>query len=187
MDGAEPGSDSDLVLVVVIVMSFREASRTYVVVDSARAIGCFAFAAGGINITTAPGLFAETCRTRSQSPSFWLLAVDRSYQGKGLGRALFRDGAKQFVNADAALGIRGLIVHAISDDARAFYLALGFVPSPPEPMTLMVTLAELRASLNLLHAMIPGLLAILLRAAISAPEPRYQELVVPMDLAAGLP
>jgi len=38
------------------------------------------------------------------------------------------------------------MVHAISDDAKAFYLALGFEPSPIEPMTLMVTLADIRKS-----------------------------------------
>jgi hypothetical protein len=40
-----------------------------------------------------------------------------------------------------------LFVHAISEQARAFYLALGFDPSPLEPMTLMVTLADVRSSL----------------------------------------
>jgi hypothetical protein len=40
---------------------------------------------------------------------------------------------------------RGLIVvHAISDQAKAFYQALGFDPSPAEPMTLMVTLTDIR-------------------------------------------
>ena len=46
------------------------------------------------------------------------------------------------------LGIRGIVVHAISDDAKAFYLTLGFEPSPIEPMTLMVTLNDIRASLD---------------------------------------
>ncbi|MGD0636329.1 MAG: acetyltransferase [Beijerinckiaceae bacterium] len=41
----------------------------------------------------------------------------------------------------------GIVVHAISEDAKAFYLALGFDPSPLEPITLMVTLADLREAL----------------------------------------
>ena len=64
-----------------------------------------------------------------------------------LGRALVRDAARRVVHAADAIGIRGIIVHAISDDAKAFYLALGFDSSPIEPMTLMVTLADLRKSL----------------------------------------
>jgi hypothetical protein len=31
------------------------------------------------------------------------------------------------------IGIRGIVVHAISDQARAFYQALGFDPSPADP------------------------------------------------------
>lgn len=42
----------------------------------------------------------------------------------------------------------GIVVHAISDQARAFYLALGFDPSPGDPMTLMVTLADIRKLLE---------------------------------------
>ena len=35
---------------------------------------------------------------------------------------------------------------AISEQAKAFYLALGFEPSPLDPMTLMVTLGDVRAN-----------------------------------------
>ena len=76
------------------------------------------------------------------------LAVDRAYQGHGLGRGMFRDGAMRVLNAAEAIGIRGILVHAISDEAKTFYLALGFEPSPLEPMTLMVTLADVRRSLE---------------------------------------
>ena len=63
----------------------------------------------------------------------------------GLG-ALFRDGAKRVLHAADSIGIRGILVHAISEDAKAFYLALGFQSSPLEPMTLMVALADLRGT-----------------------------------------
>jgi predicted N-acetyltransferase YhbS len=75
------------------------------------------------------------------------LAVHNAYQGKGLGRALFRDASQRVLNAADAIGIRGILVHAISEEARSFYVALGFEPSSPEPMTLMVTLADLRGAL----------------------------------------
>ena len=42
--------------------------------------------------------------------------------------------------------MRGLLVDAILEDAKAFYLALGMTQSPLNPMTLMVTLADLEAS-----------------------------------------
>ena len=76
------------------------------------------------------------------------LAINRSQQGRGLGRALFRDCAMRVAHAAEAIGIRGIVVHAISEQAKAFYLALGFDPSPGEPMTLMVTLADIRELLG---------------------------------------
>ena len=76
------------------------------------------------------------------------LAVDQAYQGRGLGRALFRDGARRVAQAADAIGIRGIMVHAISEEARKFYIALGFDPCPREPMTLAITLADIRAALQ---------------------------------------
>ncbi len=50
-------------------------------------------------------------------------------------------------NAADVIGIRDGIVHAVSEQAKAFYLALGFDPSLSDPMALMVTLADLLAAL----------------------------------------
>lgn len=50
------------------------------------------------------------------------------------------------LQAADAIGIRGMLVHAISEEARAFYVRLGLVPSPLDPMTLMTTLDDLRAA-----------------------------------------
>lgn len=75
------------------------------------------------------------------------LAIDRSHQGKAIGRALFRDSGLWVLQA--ADIISGLLVDAISEEAKAFYLALGMTPSPLDLMTLMVTLPNWRQLLNL--------------------------------------
>ena len=59
---------------------------------------------------------------------------------------MFRDGARRVAHAADAIGIRGIVVHVISEEAKKFYLALGFDPCPHEPMVLVVTLADIRAS-----------------------------------------
>jgi len=51
-------------------------------------------------------------------------------------------------HAADAIGIRGILVHAISEEAKKFYVALGFDASPMEPMTLMVTLSDIRAAFS---------------------------------------
>jgi hypothetical protein len=56
------------------------------------------------------------------------------------------------VGAAETIGVRGMLVHAISDDARAFYEHCGFKPSPVDPMTLMITIEEARRMLAGSHA-----------------------------------
>lgn len=124
-----------------------DASRTYVVTDGQMVVGYYALSATSINPVGVPGQFRRNMPNPIPVLLLGRLAVDLSCKKMGLGRALFQDGAKRAMSAADIVGIRGLIVHAISDEAKAFYLALGFYQSPLEPMTLMVTMADLRATL----------------------------------------
>ena len=72
------------------------------------------------------------------------LAVDGGMQGRGFGRALIRDAALRVMQAADAIGIRGLVVQALSDDARVFYEKVGFEPSPLDSNLLMIALADLK-------------------------------------------
>jgi GNAT superfamily N-acetyltransferase len=124
------------------------ASRTYVVSDDNRVIAYYALASGAVTVDTATGRFRRNMPDPIPVAVLARLAVDRAWRGQGIGRALFRDAALRVTNAADAIGIRGIVVHAISDEAKSFYLALGFDPSPREPMTLMVTLRDIRAVLD---------------------------------------
>lgn len=122
--------------------------RTYVVCDGARVVAYYALATGVIAVENAPGRFRRNMPNPIPVAVLARLAVDRSRQGQGIGRALFRDAASRVGQAADIIGIRGILVHAISEEARNFYQALGFDPSPSEPMTLMVALADVRAALQ---------------------------------------
>ena len=76
------------------------------------------------------------------------LAVEHQRQGKGLGLALLRDAILRVVGAAETIGVRAILMHAISDEVRAFYEHWGFRPSPVEPMTLMITIDEARRMLG---------------------------------------
>lgn len=123
------------------------ASRTYVVCEDLRVVGYHALASGAVATQEVPGRFRRNMPDPVPVVILGRLAVDRAWQGKGLGRALFRDAAQRVVQAADTIGIRGILVHAISEQDRNFYLALGFEECPGQPMMLVVTLADLRAAL----------------------------------------
>ena len=120
------------------------ASRTFVACDDDRIAGYYALAAGAIAPDAATGRFRRNMPDPVPVAVLGRLAIDKAYQGRGLGRALFRDAALRVQVAAESIGIRGMLVHAISEEARAFYLTLGLIESPLEPMTLMTTVADLK-------------------------------------------
>ncbi|HJT86615.1 MAG TPA: GNAT family N-acetyltransferase [Bryobacteraceae bacterium] len=122
------------------------ASRTYVVSEGMRVVAYYALASGAITHSGVSGKFRRNMPDPIPVVVLARLAVDRDHQGHGLGRALFRDAAARVAHAADTIGIRGIIVHAISEEARKFYLAVGLEPSPAEPMILMVSLRDLRAA-----------------------------------------
>ena len=124
------------------------ATRTFVVAEGRRVIAYYAVASGAISVGGSLGRFRRNMPDPIPVAVLARLAIDQAWHGKGLGRALFRDCAGRVLNAAGSIGIRGIVVHAISEQAKAFYLALGFEPSPLDPMTLMVTLADVRAVLG---------------------------------------
>jgi predicted N-acetyltransferase YhbS len=91
---------------------------------------------------------AATGRARRNMPNpvpmvlLGRLAVDAAWQGKGLGADLLRDAVLRVMAAGSVIGVRAMLVRAISDAAKAFYEKHGFRPSPIDPMTLMITMAD---------------------------------------------
>ena len=122
------------------------ASRTYVVCKEQRVVGYYALASGAVAIEEASSRLRRNMPDPVPVAVLGRLAVDRSFQNRGLGRAMIRDAAMRVVQAAGLIGIRGILVHAISPEARAFYLAVGFEASPLEPMTCMATLADIQAT-----------------------------------------
>lgn len=124
------------------------ASRTYVVCDGQRVVAYYALASSAVAVSETPGRFRRNMPDPIPVVVLGRLAVDQSFQGKGIGRALVRDAGCRVIQAADAIGIRGLIVHAMSPEAKAFYEAVGLDTSPLDPMTMMITLADLKANVG---------------------------------------
>ena len=72
------------------------------------------------------------------------LAVDRKEQGRSLGSNLLRDAITRTAEAAEIFGVWALLVHALHERARDFYLHHNFEPSPTEPLHLMLLTRDAR-------------------------------------------
>jgi GNAT superfamily N-acetyltransferase len=123
------------------------ASRTFVACEAGAGVAYYALASSAVTVATTSGRFRRNMPDPIPVVVLARLAVAKSHHGKGIGRAMFQDAARRVIHAADAIGIRGLLVRALSEEAAAFYRRLGFDSSPLDPMILMVTLADLCASL----------------------------------------
>lgn len=124
------------------------ASRTYVVSAGGRVVGYYALANGAVAAERTTGRIRRNMPDPIPVMVLGRLAVDKAYQSKGLGAALLGDAVLRTVQAAEIGGIRAILLHAISDDAKRFYERYGFTPSPVDPMTLMIGIADVVKTLG---------------------------------------
>lgn len=121
------------------------ASRTFVVCESRRVLAYYALALSAITTDEATGRFRRNMPDPIPVVVLGRLAVDLTLHGQGVGRALVRDACMRVVQAADTIGIRGVLVHALTESAKVFYEKLGFKPSGLDPLILTITLADIKA------------------------------------------
>lgn len=115
------------------------ASRTYVVADATGCVfGYYALAAGAVSHQDAIGAVRRNMPDPIPVLVLGRLAVDVSCQGRQLGAALLKNAVQRTYAIAQQAGIRALLVHAMSERAKAFYENYGFQISPSNAMTLML-------------------------------------------------
>jgi GNAT superfamily N-acetyltransferase len=126
-------------------------SRTYVATDEEqnRVVGYYALTVASLEREEATGR-ASKGMPRHPIPAMLLarLAVDESAQGKGIGATLLADSMQRTLLVAEETGIRLLLVHAVDDSARSFYLHYGFEASPSDPMNLQLLIKDIRATID---------------------------------------
>ena len=120
------------------------ASRTYVVCQagSQKVIGYFALSMGQILAHEVIGSMRRNMPNAIPAVVLGRLAVDREWQGGGLGRAMLADIIGRALRASAEVSARLVIVHAISPAAETFYLHHGFIRLPVETPTFALDLVK---------------------------------------------
>ncbi|HEY0279994.1 MAG TPA: GNAT family N-acetyltransferase [Solirubrobacterales bacterium] len=126
-------------------------ARSYVVVDEERdrVVGYYALTVASLERDEATGRVSRGMPPHP-IPAMLLarLAVDESAQGVGVGAMLLADAMQRTLLVAEETGIRLLLVHAVNDEARSFYLHFGFEPSPSDPMNLQLLIKDVRATIK---------------------------------------
>jgi GNAT superfamily N-acetyltransferase len=121
------------------------AAQTYVGLVGDTLVGFHTLAVGHVTQEEAPGRLTKGL-ARHPVPIMLLarLAVDRRWQGQGVGKALLKDAMQRTLQAADIAGIRAFAAHARDEQARSFYQKFDFIPSPTDPMHLFVLLKDVR-------------------------------------------
>ena len=77
------------------------------------------------------------------------LAVDKNYQGKGIGKILLIDGLRRSFETKSEMASMAVIVDAKDDSARKFYEQYGFMSFPKQPYKLLLLMSSISVLFNL--------------------------------------
>lgn len=123
----------------------NDSARTYVVHRAGRVLGYYTISAGSVRREQATARAAQGLASHPVPISLLArLAVDKGEQGRGLGSGLLKDALLRIERAAEVLDIRAVLVHAIAEEARAFYERFNFEPCPGDPLHLMLLMKDLR-------------------------------------------
>ena len=126
-----------------------DASRTFVIAQGAAVIGYYCLAAGAIGRADAPKNLQRNRPDPLPVMVLGRLAIHQDHQQRGIGTALLQDAMLRTLHAAEQVGMTALMVHALSEEARRFYLSRGFLASPVQAMTLFLPMATLRRGLGM--------------------------------------
>jgi GNAT superfamily N-acetyltransferase len=126
----------------------RGFSRTYVAVIDNVVAGYVSLATGDMDRDYVPLNIAKGAPRDVPVVVIGRLAVDQRAQGRGLGRNLLGFALQRALDVAQEVGVRAVVINAISERARDFYLSLAeFEWVAEQPLTLWVTIAEIKRSL----------------------------------------
>ena len=132
-------------------------TRVFVVteVDQPHVVAYYAWCMASVAIADLPERLRRGAgRTPQPIALLARLGVDQRHEGQGLGAALLLEVITRVASREAslseAIGWRGLLVHAESEQARSFYehLIPEFERSPTDPLHLLLLLKDIRRTLG---------------------------------------
>jgi GNAT superfamily N-acetyltransferase len=124
-------------------------ARTYVVCtadEPERVVGYFSISAAVEQRNALPS--AKLRRGMPEQVPLLLigrLAIDAAWRGRGVGSALLADALRRCLAASRIAGVRGVVAHAIDDEAVGFYERHGFMRCPLGERVMLMPIETVRS------------------------------------------
>ena len=130
------------------IRSEGKSARCFVVCSSNVVVGYHCISAGAVDRDKdAPEPLRKNMPAMLPIMLIGRLAVDNAFHGHGIGKGLLKDALRRILNASTEVGARAAIVHAIDDNAVAFYKQFGFKPFPGDERALYLATEEIAAAM----------------------------------------
>lgn len=133
-----------------IINNQNGSSRTYVTTKDKQVVGYYTLTPGSVSKENTPQRVGKGL-ANYPIPVIILarLAINKTEQGTGLGKALLRDALMRIVAAADSIGGRAILVHVKHERAKSFYEYFGFEPSPIDPLHLYLLIKDIKKTLGI--------------------------------------
>ena len=130
----------------------RGGAKTFLAIEDAAdkaILGFSSLSPASVEYTQTPEIVRRRL-ARHDVPGFRLarLAVDRRWQGQGIGGQLLLAAGRRCLLAAAEVGGVVLVIDAKNEKVAVWYASYGAVPLPDAPLTLLLPLATIEAALK---------------------------------------
>ena len=111
--------------------------------DGKAVVGYYAISAGNVSHKVAFKKLRRNVPDPIPVALLGRLAVHEDWESRGIGSGLLKDATLRCIRAaQEGPGTVAILCHAIDAKAKRFYVERGFVPSPVEELTVMLSLRE---------------------------------------------
>lgn len=122
-------------------------ARTYVVCVGEEVVGYYCIATGSVRIEEMPKKLAGDMPSSVPIITLGRLAVHTGYHGLKVGKGLLKDALLRSLQISQQIGCRAVLVHAIDEEAAAFYAGFGFIPYPNGGRTFFMPIKSIAAAI----------------------------------------
>jgi GNAT superfamily N-acetyltransferase len=123
------------------------ASRCFVTCSSRTVVGFYCLSAGSVEHSDVPSALKRNMPPIVPVLVLGRMAVDRQYQGHGIGGALLKDALRRSATVSSEIGAAAVLVHAIDREAIPFYVQYGFQAFPEGTLTLYLPMRTIIAGI----------------------------------------